>query len=272
MALPSQRGREDADFVFLTPPILPVKLLAGRLFSFALQSWRHSRSDQACQSFHEMMGCFPRCLSSLRSSPVADGMPWMTYAAIDFLRRVLRQDMSVFEWGAGGSTVFLSRRVRSLMSIEHDPSWAGQVEAAMNRRDGFSWNLQVIEAEKRADQHSADPADPTAYASAVEPYRQMSFHNYANAIQSHAVDGFDLVIVDGRSRPSCAQHGIPKVVPGGWLLLDDAGRQRYRWVHEEMKRLGWQALTFAGPCPYSMAFGQTQMWRRPTVAEEAALS
>lgn len=38
---------------------------------------------------------------------------------------------------------------------------------------------------------------------------------------------FDIVLVDGRSRPSCLFHSLNKVKKGGLLVLDNAEREYY---------------------------------------------
>src|SRR5690349_2472393 len=53
--------------------------------------------------------------------PVDVGLPGFSYAAIDFLEEHLEAHMSICEYGSGGSTLFFSRRVRSVCSIENDP-------------------------------------------------------------------------------------------------------------------------------------------------------
>ena len=51
------------------------------------------------------------------------GRPWITYDAIKWLDCFLNQTMRAFEWGSGGSTIFISQRVKHLISIEHDKKW-----------------------------------------------------------------------------------------------------------------------------------------------------
>ena len=37
--------------------------------------------------------------------PLDRALPWISFGAIDFIGRSLRPDMTVFEWGSGGSTL-----------------------------------------------------------------------------------------------------------------------------------------------------------------------
>ena len=50
----------------------------------------------------------------------------------------------------------------------------------------------------------------------------MSFQNYASAIDQFGAHSFDLVLVDGRSRPSCFKHAVPCVAPNGYIVLDNS--------------------------------------------------
>ena len=56
-------------------------------------------------------------------------VPWWTFTASDEVQRFLRQrpDARVFEWGSGASTVWLAKRATSVVSVEHDASWAEAV-------------------------------------------------------------------------------------------------------------------------------------------------
>ena len=53
-------------------------------------------------------GYIPRWTDALvaRKRPLDLEIPWFSYAAIDFLEDYLQPEMSVFEYGTGGSTLF----------------------------------------------------------------------------------------------------------------------------------------------------------------------
>src|SRR6185436_12325922 len=72
----------------------------------------------------------PRCVTHNLingKSPLDLQIPWFSYAAIDFLEKHLREDMSVCEYGSGGSTIFFAKRTKSVFSIENDPQWFQRV-------------------------------------------------------------------------------------------------------------------------------------------------
>jgi hypothetical protein len=211
-----------------------------------------------------MLKDFRRWRRSLGQRPMDVGLPWMSYAAIDFLEQNVRADWSVFEWGVGGSTVFLTARAHRLVSVEHHTEWAANVRTRVTTHGSRSWELLAIPPTPTIRAASASPSNPLDYHSAVEGYQNESFRNYASSIDAFEDGEFDLIIVDGRCRPSCAMHAIPKIKAGGYLLVDDCERERYSWIHEEMRRRGWQFRYFNGPGPFVWEFRHTGCWQRPS--------
>ena len=50
-------------------------------------------------------------------------LPHMAPNAIKFLNEYLTKDMVVFEWGAGGSTTWIAKRVKHIYSVENNTNW-----------------------------------------------------------------------------------------------------------------------------------------------------
>ena len=208
-----------------------------------------------------MLLLFPNWTRSLSHTPVEDGTPWVTYAAINFLSRSLTEQMRVFEWGVGGSTIFFAQRAAELVSVEHDCKWAEDIQRLMESIRYRSWNLFVVQPNGSCPTGKADPADPRSYASFAEAYSGRSFREYASVIDGFPDEYFDIVFVDGRARPSCVMHAIPKIRTGGYLFVDDMERSHYGWVVKEMERLGWRSYYLAGPAPYYRDFKCTGVWQ-----------
>ena len=70
---------------------------------------------------------------------------------------------------------------------------------------------------------------------------------YASVIDRFPDGYFGLVFVDGRSRPSCVKHSIPKIKSGGFLILDDADRNYYKRAKELLNSNRWEKWEFYGP-------------------------
>lgn len=199
-------------------------------------------------------------------NPIEDQRPWLTFGAIRRIGRLLRPGFSVFEYGAGGSTLYFLRRGASVVTVEHDPLWLDRVGTVVRRKAYRGWIALVRPPVARPDAEAAAPEDPHGYVSSGEEFRGLSFEAYATAIDAYRNDSFDLVLVDGRARPSCGKHAWPKVKPGGHMVLDNAERPIYAWIHDELARRAWQGEHFYGPGPYNRGFWQTSIYHRPLQA------
>lgn len=191
-------------------------------------------------------------------NPLDDAQPWITFAATRFLRRIVSHGTRVFEWGSGGSTLFLANLGAETTSIEHDPAWharvAPRLDARLDRPD-----VRLIEPVPVDRPPAAD--DPGQFGSSDPRYRGMSFEAYVRAIDGFADGSFDLVLIDGRARPACIRRAIPKIRRGGWLMLDNADRPHYaRGIR--LLETGFTRRDFAGPIPYVEHFVCTSAWRK----------
>ncbi len=194
---------------------------------------------------------------------LTEGEPWLTYPARDFLRQAVRPDVRVFEYGTGGSSVFFLKHGAKLMSVEHDTEWAERVRKQLASAHSENWKLFLVPPEPMSEAIPVSPDNPADYASAHPAYQQMSFRKYAEAIDAYPDSSFDIVLVDGRSRPSCYRHAHQKVKPGGLLILDNSERTRYRFVHDDLRRRKWARQCFPGPGPFGKKFWETCVWRKP---------
>jgi predicted O-methyltransferase YrrM len=162
------------------------------------------------------------------------GEPWIVPESLDMLKEIIDPSWLVFEWGAGGSTVFWSKRCTGVVSIEHNSEWVERVQ-------------QMIE------KHQCPNNIDLRYVRGHGTDHRTAFRDYADAILSFPDETFDLVFVDGEasSRGWCLRNAIPKLKPGGYLLLDNSdwlkdppeGWERTDYVARDLKWIG-QAGTF----------------------------
>lgn len=168
----------------------------------------------------------------LGGQPLANSRPWLTFGATHFLESRLERSMRVFEYGCGGSTIFLALRIGQVISVEHDRRWSDEVTqtaAALGIR-----NATVLYVEATVDSHPVGKhsGDPDAYVSSDSTFAGRTFREYASAIDSYADSEFEAVLIDGRARPSCFKHALRKVGPGGMMILDNAERVHYGCIQQ----------------------------------------
>jgi hypothetical protein len=194
-------------------------------------------------------------------SPVSEGLPWITFAAIDRLNTIIRPDMEVFEYGSGGSTLFWASRVRKIVSVEHDRGWFEKMRAALPPGQAQKIHYLLVEPQVDATFASRDFHNPDDYISSNQQYRGMNFEAYAKAIDAWPDRHFDLIVVDGRARPSCIKHAIPKLRANGWLMIDNSDRLYYLKPFS-LKRPDWKEYRYDGPVPFMKEFSRTTLYQK----------
>ena len=112
--------------------------------------------------------------SITNSSPLDLELPWWSLSAIREMEKHLNHSHRIFEWGSGGSSVFLAKRCKELTTIEHDPDWFEQVGAIINEQE--IGNSQLLQRETNLKNEKSFLASP-----------------YAKALQST----HDVIVIDG---------------------------------------------------------------------------
>lgn len=197
-------------------------------------------------------------------SPMADRRPWLTFQATATISEALKPGCSVFEFGGGGSTLYFLDRGAKVITVEHDSHWFDLLDKSVREGDqSANWTGLKQSSEVLGHGSNGDPADPDDYVSDDRAFAGHSFCGYASAIDTFPDGHFDVVVVDGRSRPSCIKHGAPKVKHGGLLVLDNTERAYYLTSKSRQHLDGFSVvLDKYGPTPGLAWFTKTTVWRR----------
>ncbi|MDB9483039.1 hypothetical protein PN476_10470, partial [Dolichospermum circinale CS-537/05] len=147
----------------------------------------------------------------------AKPIPWYTYPAIEFIENKIYSDFRVFEYGSGNSSLWWSKRVTQVISIENDANWFNYIKENMPS----NVELYLIE-------------DDLEYASAILQY------------EDHL---FDVIIVDGSNRNQCAEFAISKVKDQGFIIFDNTDDHRHAPGVEKLQASGFIRIDFYGMIP-----------------------
>ena len=134
--------------------------------------------------------------------------PWLTAEATRRLEDWLLPTHVGIEWGSGRSTLWFAQRVKHLVSVEHHAGW----------------HAAVAESLEKAGLHNVDfrlhPCAPERIET-PEWIAAMFASDYVRAVDAFGPKSIDFALVDGMYRSACALAVLPKLRPGGRLIVDN---------------------------------------------------
>jgi hypothetical protein len=204
---------------------------------------------------------FFRWKKLITSNSVKERLPWINFVVIDFLEKNIDSSSKVFEFGGGGSTLFFLDKGAEVATCEHNREWFNILteKVGMNKQ----WSPLFVEPEPVNDFDISKAADPDKYFSTEKEFSGRSFRPYAASIDKYPDAHFDLVLVDGRARPSCIKHGIPKIKKGGYLVLDNSDRAYYtEYLKKTLDENFESVINYSAPTPFCDWFNRTTVWRK----------
>ncbi|HMR18622.1 MAG TPA: FkbM family methyltransferase, partial [Sphingobacterium sp.] len=142
-------------------------------------------------------------------------IPWLTYSFLDFLDGRLHNDMTLFEYGSGNSTLFFAKHVKYVRSIEHDRAWYDKVKTSAPENVMISH----IPMENISDYERAITLEPQLY---------------------------DIILIDGRRRVACLKNAVDQLSERGVIILDDSEREEYSEAFTFLQERGFKHLPFSG--------------------------
>ena len=143
-------------------------------------------------------------------------IPWWTYSFNDFFIPKLNSNLEVFEYGSGNSTIFLSKKVKNIISIEHNKEWFEKMKSKICK----NVNLKFIPLDKYEGEYSKAILKENKY--------------------------FDVIIIDGRDRVNCVINAIKRLKQDGIIILDDSQRENYKKGINFLIDNGFKHLYFTG--------------------------
>ena len=173
-------------------------------------------------------------LYSLRKcSPLEVAKPWWSLPAIKYVSQKISANSRVFEWGSGGSTLFLGQTFKHITSIEHDATWLRMVKTKLEENQLTNVNL-------------------------IQPEIDLTSQNsFEQSEYLHTLDqSFDLIVIDGEdhfgpgsswsARVSCFDRAESFISKGGCILVDDSWR--YPEIRDRSNAKDIKILEGIGPC------------------------
>ena len=128
------------------------------------------------------------------SDTLLNKYPWLTFGAIIFLENIVKPSYKVLEFGSGGSTLFFSKRAKSVKSYETNENWYKNVYEKTKKLD----NVELIYSDRKT---------------------------MSNGIKQEKDNSIDMILIDTdptrSKRIDLANLSKSKVKIGGYLILDN---------------------------------------------------
>lgn len=128
-----------------------------------------------------------------------EGSPWLVPESIDFLKTIIKPNMSIFETGCGGSTIFFAKFGVNVLSYETKKFWVNLVKQELKSKE----LINKVEVKW----------DPS--------YPKKGFKLNSSTL-------YDIALIDGRGRVKTIFDIHNNIKSSGWIILDNSERYRYR--------------------------------------------
>ena len=148
-------------------------------------------------------------------------LPWFTFGFIYFLNPKLNKEYSVSEYGSGNSTIWFSKKVNKIVSVEHDKEWFSQMKAKFKSYSNITYISKDL--------------DSKSYQREILKYDKV----------------FDMIVIDGRERVSCTLNSLRALKDDGIIIWDNSDRLQYSEAYEFLSSNGFKRIDFYGMGPIS---------------------
>lgn len=158
-----------------------------------------------------------------------DATPWYVYGAVEFLNERLPDDVTVFEYGSGSSTLWWGKRSGKVHTVEHNTRWKERMKDAV-------------------------PKNITLH------HRKLG-EGYETSVLLSG-ETYDVIVIDGRNRDKCLGHSLKALTDRGVIIFDDSNWDKYQKTISYLKSTGFRQLPFRGMCPIEFSESETSIFYR----------
>ena len=143
--------------------------------------------------------------------------PWLTFAAIDFIRERLKKGLKILEWGSGSSSLWFDQYGCLVTAIDHNAYWANIIKGMKSE------NIHVMVKKEQSNY--------------VKPEIDFSAIN--------------IFLIDGIYRNECATYLVEliksgDILSGAIIIFDDTSRLEYQESVQSLTKCCQEVYYFTG--------------------------
>lgn len=165
-------------------------------------------------------------------------IPWMTYPAIEFIKKNINKNSLIFEFGCGSSTIFFAANCRQVISLETNKIWQAII------------NQKLVENNLKNSQIYLNE-------------NGINDDNYQNFILDYVKQNqvkFDVVVIDSIKRFQCSLASIDVIHEKSIIILDDSERKHYQKIFDFFEQKNFTRMDFFGVAPAQLRMKNTSIF------------
>lgn len=198
----------------------------------------------------KQLGWFESVRTKESIDSAGNAQPWFTYPFLAFFEERLQRDFKLFEFGAGQSTLYYAKILSVVHAVEHDPSWHSKIIKANDEMGGVA----RIRLEKIPAEHAGKSLTDVSFVEET--------NDYVSSISEYGLK-YDVVVVDGLFRNSCATNCVNYLSDDGVIVVDNTHNEtEMKSCSDALADLGFKRLDFFGMCAIFSQLSCTSVFYR----------
>ena len=183
------------------------------------------------------------CLSNKLGMAVdenGNNIPWFSYSAVDFLQKYCQQhqNLQVFEFGSGSSTLFFQKQKYCTFSLETSKTWFNIITQKLSAPTSEAWQEnysgEVWQENYFSNQITTQNKINGATVFLLEnAYQNPNYYQFLPQ-NFNSKQQFDIILVDSLHRLQCVLHSLEFLKPSGLLIVDDFERKNYHKIAQHL--------------------------------------
>jgi hypothetical protein len=158
-------------------------------------------------------------------------IPWCTYPFIKFIEPRLNKEFLVFEFGSGNSTLWYSKRIKKIVSVENNKNWYDLISLRIPS------NVKLI-------------------------FQELKYKGDYSKSAMNAKEKFNIIIIDGRDRVNCVKNSLDALTENGVIIFDNSDLPQYQDGINFLLSNNFKKLDFIGLSPVTPHSNYTSIFYR----------
>lgn len=183
------------------------------------------------RSAYHQLGWFKSAWKENSVDKNGEPIPWISYPAISFIEKKCTPDkkLKVWEYGSGNSTIWWSKRAKTITALEHHKGWYDHIRSEISK-----------------------------YKGANVTYHELN-ESYPRAILKDKTK-YDVIVIDGRMRNECSKIAPGALSKNGVIIWDNTDREKYKEGIRNLEKSGFKRIDFVGLFAIGNYIGQTTIF------------